>query len=82
MIDFVKQTDRVNAIGPNGILIAYIKKHYFGTHGHSSGWEHWIYCPDLGDFVWAGAIQVEQLGYPCFFRNVKQFKEYYAARLD
>lgn len=76
MIEFVKQTDRVDAIGPDGTPVAYIEKNYMGTHGHSRGWEHFIYDKQYG-FIYAGAIQVDHLNHPWIFSSVKDFKNYY-----
>ena len=78
--DFVKSTDRVDAIGPDGKVIAYIEKRYFGTHGNSRGWDHYVFSNELGSFAWAGAIGVDKLGHPWVFGSIKEFKEYYAAQ--
>lgn len=80
--------DRFDIINETGSTIAYVVKAGMGTHGHWRGWEHHLFCPELGKILWAGVSDrivhpktgsnhVRWTSEPLFFQNLKEIKAHY-----
>ena len=83
-MSIIKTGDRYEAVNSDGFVVAYIVKNYMGTHGHSRGWEHYVYCRKVQDYARGDAVSYVYQDdsfrdIPWTFRNIKQFSEYYAA---
>lgn len=87
-ISFVKSPDgeQMNAVDMNGKIIGQIVKQRFGTHGHWKGWTHYCLHEASGKLLYAGVPEHVVIpdgrfepwtDAPCYFANVKEFKNYY-----
>lgn len=90
---FIKSADgeRISAVNDLGLVVAYIEKNRFGTHGHWRGWMHYKYCYYLNRCVrcdvWHKMVYPSwDSGYGYFgswtddqnyFGNIQEFKDYY-----
>ena len=78
--------DRYDLFDDYGKLTAVVEKERFGTHGHWRGWRHCVYCPVVGQILWAGVelypgvprdAMENWTDAPVYFANLKEVKEYY-----
>ena len=72
-----------NIFNESNEMIGVLKKNSFGTHGHWRGWNHYVYCKQLGRFAWAGSeIPINGklqrwADAQVIFLNLKEAKQYY-----
>lgn len=90
---FIKSQDgeTISAVNSKGMVIAYIRKNRFGTHGHWRGWEHYKYCYYTNRFLRTDVMYqmvypswTSGFGYfgswspdPMIFRSIQDFKDHY-----
>ncbi len=88
MNSMIKENGRYNVVNEAGTVIAFIEKYGIGTHGHYRGYQHHVFCPELGELLWAGvADHVVHPGSerpwnnwsdaPAHFVNLKEARAYY-----